>query len=360
MEEFSICSNFLLNSIDLNKKLQNKNLYYLKDYIIPELSENDYKGCNGKICVIGGNEIYCGAPFLSAMTSLKLGADLCFVITSKENSIPLKTYSSELIVYPYLYNKKSEITKIEESDLEKCVEYLLNRIDSCVIGPGLGFLDETTKMCLIYIIKKFIEKNIFLILDADIIEFIITNNNLLELIKNYENCIFTPNKNEFRKMILILTDDKNIKFEQMDCYQIIYSAHKINSLFNGPKILIKGFYDIFISKNFFFVSFINNPCLKRLGGLGDILTGLLAVFQCWVSKKKKIFLQPIKEVFNIDNINYHNECLDALAAFNGSYFLKILCKEGFNKNHRGVIASDIMNSIPHYFYNIYDKEKKKS
>ncbi|CRG96489.1 carbohydrate kinase, putative [Plasmodium gallinaceum] len=357
MEEFNICSNLLLNSIDLNRKLHNRDLYHLKDYIIPELSESDYKGCSGKICVIGGNEVYCGAPFLSAMTSLKLGADLCFVITSKENSIPLKSYSCELIVYPYLYNNKSEITEVKESDLEKCVEYLMNRIDSCVIGPGLGLIDETTRKCLIYIIEKFIEKNVFLILDADIIEFIISNNNLFELIKNYENCIFTPNKNEFKKMILLLTDDKSIKFEQIDSHQIIYSAHKMNLIFKGPKILIKGFYDIFISQNFFFVSFISNPCLKRLGGLGDILTGLLAVFYCWASKKKKKISQHIKEILNIDNTDHHNECLDALSAFNGSYFLKILCKEGFNKNHRGLIASDIMNSIPHYFYNIYDKEK---
>ncbi|SBT71533.1 carbohydrate kinase, putative [Plasmodium malariae] len=330
-----------------------KKLYDVRGYIIPELTENDYKGCSGKMCVIGGSEIYSGAPFLAAMSTLKLGADLCFVITARENSIPLKCYSPELIVYPYLYNKKSGIINIEHSDLKNCTEYLMNRIDCCVIGPGLGTIDEISKECLLFIIKKFIQKNIFLILDADIIEFIIINKDIFSQIKNYEQCIFTPNKNEFRKMLSHLTDHKNINFEQLSCNQIISFAHEIIQIFNGPKILVKGFHDIFISKSFYFVSFIKNPSLKRLGGLGDIMTGLLAVFHAWGSKKKNKLSPILSEVFNIDTVRSYNECLDALSAFNASYFLKVLCKDGFNKYHRGALASDIMNSIPHHFYNIY-------
>lgn len=236
---------------------------------MPELLENGYKGYFGKICIIGGNEIYSGAPFLSAMTTLRLGADLCFVLSSKECSIHLKNYSPELIVYPYLYTNK--FPKENNKDLEKCIEYLSNRIDSCVIGPGLGTIDKETENCLKYIIDIFIKSNIFLILDADIIQFIITNIDIFNLIKNYKNCIFTPNKNEFKKMIYFLTECKHIQFDHLYTNKMILYSHQIIKLFNGPKILIKDVHDIFISKNLFFISSIQNQSFKRLAGLGDIL-----------------------------------------------------------------------------------------
>ncbi|KJP85859.1 YjeF family domain-containing protein [Plasmodium fragile] len=356
MEEYSVSADPHLTRVHLNRKLPNETLYRLQQYVIPELSPKDYKGCGGKICVVGGSEVYSGASFLSAMSALKLGADLSFVITAQENGIPLKCYSPELIVYPYLYNQKSNISQVPGEELKKCTEYLSNRIDCCVFGPGLGSIDEVTKDCLSYIIKKMIEKNIFLILDADIIEFILTNTDILCLIQNYQHCLFTPNKNEFRKMIFLLTqeDGQNLKFHDLTTDKIIYQGHKLIRLLDGPKIMIKGFYDVFISRNFFFVSSVQDPCLKRLAGLGDVLTGLLAVFHTWAGKKKDKFSPTLKEEFHVDSIDGQNECLDALSAFCGSFFLKYLCREKFKKYHRGLLASDVIKGIPHYFHFLYD------
>ncbi|EWC87870.1 YjeF family domain-containing protein [Plasmodium falciparum NF54] len=254
-------------------------LYAIKDVIVPKLRKDEYKGCSGKICVIGGSEVYSGAVYLSSISTLKIGGDLCFVITTDENKYPLKSYSCELIVYPYLYTKKSDIKEIENSPLDKCIKYLLERIDSCVVGPGLGEIDEFTEECLIYILEKFLEKNIFLILDADIIQVIMTNMKIFNLIKNYKNCLLTPNINELRKMLthlnnnIINEDVKNIDFKHLTVYKIIQYAHALKSVLNAPKILIKGFHDVYISDHFFFVFFMKRQCLKRSGGFGDILVG---------------------------------------------------------------------------------------
>ncbi|GAW81201.1 carbohydrate kinase [Plasmodium gonderi] len=358
MEEYSVSENLKLDHMHLNRKLLNKTLYELQWYVVPELSEKDHKGSMGKICIVGGSEIYSGAPFLSAMSTLRLGADLCFVITSEGSAIPIKCYSPELIVYPYLHNRKSKINNIQDGELGNCIEYLMNRIDCCVIGPGLGTIDDcVTKACLIYIIKNFIKKNIFLILDADIIQFVLTNEDIFCQIKNYEHCIFTPNHNEYRKMISYFTPNENVQFDQLTSDQIIIHAHNMMRIFNGPKILIKGFYDIFISKHFFFVSFIHPPCLKRPGGLGDILTGVLAVFLTWGMKKKNIFSLTLKEMLHMENVNEQNECLDILSSFCGSFFLKYVCKEEFKNYHRGLIASDIIKRIPYHFHILYDTIK---
>ncbi|KNC36880.1 carbohydrate kinase family protein [Plasmodium falciparum IGH-CR14] len=335
---------------DLKKRLLNNDLYAIKDVIVPKLRKDEYKGCSGKICVIGGSEVYSGAVYLSSISTLKIGGDLCFVITTDENKYPLKSYSCELIVYPYLYTKKSDIKEIENSPLDKCIKYLLERIDSCVVGPGLGEIDEFTEECLIYILEKFLEKNIFLILDADIIQVIMTNMKIFNLIKNYKNCLLTPNINELRKMLthlnnnIINEDVKNIDFKHLTVYKIIQYAHALKSVLNAPKILIKGFHD----------------------------TGIVSVFLCWASKiiKQGIELKDIistKETFLSESFkdtvytNTHvqnNDLLQTVAIFNASYFLKYLCKKCFRKNHRGLLASDVVNSIPPNFYRIYDLKKK--
>ncbi|ANQ08043.1 Carbohydrate kinase [Plasmodium coatneyi] len=355
MEEYSVSADPQLTRVHLNRKLPNETLYRLQQYVIPDLSPKDYKGCGGKICVVGGSEVYSGAPFLSAMSALKLGADLSFVITAQENGIPLKCYSPEIIVYPYLYNQKSKINNFPGEELKNCTDYLANRIDCCVLGPGLGSIDEVTKECLTYIIKKMIKKNIFLILDADIIEFVLTTREIFSLIQNYAHCLFTPNKNEFRKMIFLLTEDgKNLNFEDLTTDRIVHEGHKLMQLFGGPKILIKGFYDVFISRDFFFVSSVQDPCFKRPAGLGDVLTGLLAVFLSWAGKKKDKISPTLKEAFHVDSTDGQNECLDALSTFCGSFFLKYLCREEFKKYHRGLLASDVIKGIPLYFHFLYD------
>ena len=66
--------------------------------IIPPLQRigNDYKGCMGRVAVIGGSKDYTGAPFYAAQSALKFGADLSTVFCSSSSSIPIKCYSPEV------------------------------------------------------------------------------------------------------------------------------------------------------------------------------------------------------------------------------------------------------------------------
>ena len=52
-----------------------------------------FKGDNGRIAVIGGSDLYTGAPYFSAISALKSGADLAFILCSKSSAIPIKCYS---------------------------------------------------------------------------------------------------------------------------------------------------------------------------------------------------------------------------------------------------------------------------
>jgi NAD(P)H-hydrate repair Nnr-like enzyme with NAD(P)H-hydrate dehydratase domain len=49
---------------------------------------------------------YTGAPYFASYSSLKVGADLAYVFTTQDASIPIKSYSPELIVLPILLVKQ--------------------------------------------------------------------------------------------------------------------------------------------------------------------------------------------------------------------------------------------------------------
>lgn len=100
--------------------------------VIPSLSESSHKGQSGRIGVIGGSREYTGAPYFSAISSLKTGADLSYVFCTNDAATVIKSYSPELIVYPVLDSRDG---------LEEIISHL-PRLHALVIGPGLGRNDD--------------------------------------------------------------------------------------------------------------------------------------------------------------------------------------------------------------------------
>jgi ATP-dependent NAD(P)H-hydrate dehydratase len=123
--------------------------------LVPQLNSKLVKGNSGRIGVVGGSLEYTGAPYFSAISALKTGADLCHVICTPEAATVIKTYSPELIVHPLLKSREQLST----------IEKLLNRIDVLVIGPGLGRDSTILEICS-QIIKAARNLNIPLIIDA--------------------------------------------------------------------------------------------------------------------------------------------------------------------------------------------------
>ena len=93
--------------------------------LLPNLTSSMHKGMNVKILVIGGSKEYTGAPYYAGVSSLKAGGDISHIICPEEASIPIKSYSPELIVHPCLSNIEETNKWIEAST-------------SVVIGCGLG------------------------------------------------------------------------------------------------------------------------------------------------------------------------------------------------------------------------------
>lgn len=71
--------------------------------ILPKLDKFKHKGMNGRIGVVGGCYEYTGAPYYSAISMLKGGGDLAHIFCTESAAIPIKSYSPEIIVHPYLF-----------------------------------------------------------------------------------------------------------------------------------------------------------------------------------------------------------------------------------------------------------------
>jgi NAD(P)H-hydrate repair Nnr-like enzyme with NAD(P)H-hydrate dehydratase domain len=83
-----------------------KELFPIIRPVVPPLLTTDHKGSMGRIGVLGGSSDYTGAPFYAADAALKFGCDLSFVYCSKDASVPIKSYSPELMVTAFYDDTK--------------------------------------------------------------------------------------------------------------------------------------------------------------------------------------------------------------------------------------------------------------
>ena len=145
--------------------------------IIPDLSGTNHKGSMGRVGIVGGSSAYTGAPYYSGISALKFGADLAFVLCSSSASIPIKSYSPELMVVPFYDDTNEYLEETYHSQVAKSsliLDNYLTRVNSLVIGPGLGRHDLSTKIVENLMIKAS-ERNIPMVIDADAL-WIVSNN----------------------------------------------------------------------------------------------------------------------------------------------------------------------------------------
>jgi len=212
------------------------------------------KGDKGKILIIGGNEIYSGAPALSALGALQAGSDLVTIFAPRHNAATIRSYSPELIVQDY---PSPHLTK------NSLVQDLFHYHDVILIGPGLGRNSETKEAVEeVQIISR--ENDIPLVIDADALHLI--NPSLLS-----SNVILTPHAGEFSILTGVSLPSSNKSFTTR--VELVKSATKE---FSGIW-LVKGNWDIISEANKTKINRTGTPKMTR-GGTGDILAGLTASF----------------------------------------------------------------------------------
>lgn len=193
---------------------------------------NSHKGENGKVLVIGGSEVYTGAPALAAQAALRTGADLVRVLTSETAQLALRSFSEDLIVESYG-------ARFDSDSLGKAFE-LEEWADATVIGPGLTDFDRAA-------LAEFAENSSDLIIDAGSIEV------LLDTSGN----IFTPHSGEAEALG---RKSGSIKMFAYETDNTVLMTGKKDRIFSGKEI---------------FKNKTGNSGMTA-GGTGDVLTGVVA------------------------------------------------------------------------------------
>ncbi|CAG8505926.1 4437_t:CDS:10 [Diversispora eburnea] len=298
--------------------------------LIPPLSAKFYKGQLGRVGVIGGSEEYTGAPYFSAISALKLGADLAHVICQPTAAIVIKSYSP---VHPYM-RRSEKNPDLSADEIINNVEELFPRLHVLVVGPGLS-RDLMMLNCAQGIIQKAKEKMMPIIIDADGL-FLVQNNP--NVIKDYPKAILTPNLNEFKR----LCETMNVSSENNSLEEM---TQQLSKAFGGVIIVNKGKTDFISNGNVvFFVD--NEGGLKRCGGQGDVLTGLIATFLDWgLAYQNKIWQHDNK--ISPDDIIM-------LASFAGCVITRECSRIAFGKLGRSVQTSDIISEIAYSFNNFLE------
>ncbi|KAL8189427.1 hypothetical protein R6Q57_028993 [Mikania cordata] len=291
--------------------------------ISPALDPNKHKGQAGKIAVVGGCREYTGAPYFSAISALKIGADLSHVICTKDAAPVIKSYSPELIVHPLLeesYNVREEDRKSISTQVLAEVDKWLERFDCLVIGPGLG-RDPFLLDCVSDIMKHARQSNVPMVIDGDGL-FLVTNR--LDLVSGYPLAVLTPNVNEYKRLVQKVL---NCEVNDQDRPQQLLS---LASSIGGVTILCKGHSDYFSDgKEVKSVSIFGSP--RRCGGQGDILSGSVAVFLAWA-----------RQVAAKEGADTNPAMLGCIA---GSALMRKAASLAFEDKKRSTLTSDIIECL---------------
>ena len=282
----------------------------------PRSKKESHKGDNGKVLVVGGGP-YIGAPALAGLAALRTGADLVYIATPRRPASAITSFSPLVIkpkrlakdiaaVSPNLIVK--ELTHEEKLILDdvKIVDKFIKKIDTVVIGPGLGS-DKSTKQAVKKIIIKSITDKKSILIDADAVQVVGTNPSI---IKNSQTVI-TPHAGEFKELTGIkLSNNLNERKKNVEKW-----AKKI-----GITILLKGPIDVISNGVDTKLNDTHNPGMT-VGGTGDVLSGITGAL-----------LSKGVEPFNAAR---------ASAFINGA-----AGNATFKKRSYGLIATDIIEEIP--------------
>ncbi|MFW9786717.1 MAG: NAD(P)H-hydrate dehydratase [Candidatus Thorarchaeota archaeon] len=215
------------------------------------------KGDFGRILVIGGSDVYSGAPALAGMAALRTGADLVSVLVPDPVVSAIRSYSPNLMVT----SLGSRVL------LPETVDTVVEHVKSnhvVALGPGLG-LEQQTKVAVTSIVEHLVKLKTPLVLDADGLKALASS----ELKLNPELMVMTPHWGELSILLEHELGDDTLLPNRVD--QAVECAKKYNAI-----ILLKGPVDVIAAPDGTFKLNRTGVPAMTVGGTGDVLTGIVA------------------------------------------------------------------------------------
>lgn len=224
------------------------------DAVTVRRSLDAHKGQFGRLLVIGGSEMFTGAPTLVALAAYRTGTDLAFVAAPENAAQAISSISPNLITIKLPgENLATEHLHILHEQLEKA--------SAVAVGPGLGLSKKTVSA-----VRKIVEftqkEKKPLLLDADGLK-------ALGVVKRRifdSPTVVTPHGGEFQAISgKGLSKDLNTRVSEVSNF-----ASK-----SGAVVLLKGHTDVISDGVRTKLNNTGNPGMT-VGGTGDVLSGIVA------------------------------------------------------------------------------------
>jgi len=214
-----------------------------------------HKGDFGRLLVIGGSEVFSGAPALVSLAALRTGVDIVYLAAPKKTAYAVSSMSPDLIT---LKLKGDHLTAGNVAALQPYLE----SVDAVVMGPGLGVHAETREF-----VKACVEAvetaGKPLLLDADGLKAFAEFKHPLKV-----PLILTPHAGEYA----VLTG-KNLPENLEDrVVEVQKAAVELKAV-----VLLKGRVDVVCDGKRVKLNFTGNAGMT-VGGTGDVLSGVVGAF----------------------------------------------------------------------------------
>jgi NAD(P)H-hydrate epimerase len=220
----------------------------------PRLPEA-HKGEFGKLLVIGGSDVFSGAPFFVASAALRTGVDLAYIAAPSKTAYAISAMSPDVITI------KLDGDHLNARNVAVLRPYL-EKSTAVAMGPGLG-LHKETKDAVKEIVKVVEEMKLPLLLDADGLKAFADFKH-----KARSPMVFTPHAGEYQ----ILTGEELSQDLKKRVEEVKETAQEL-----GVTILLKGHVDVISDGKRVKLNFTGNPGMT-VGGTGDVLSGIVAAF----------------------------------------------------------------------------------
>lgn len=223
-------------------------VYLVKKPRIPTAHKGDF----GRLLVIGGSEVFSGAPTLVSLAALRTGVDIAYLAAPSKTAYAISAMSPDLITI------KLDGSNLKLSNMETLKPYL-DMIDAVVMGPGLGLNPQTqdfVKLC----VDEVENAKKPLLLDADGLKAFARFKRPLKI-----PLVLTPHAGEYA----ILTGETLPEDQEDRVYAMQKTAKKLNAV-----VLVKGKVDFICDAERAKLNFTGNPGMT-VGGTGDVLSGIV-------------------------------------------------------------------------------------
>jgi hydroxyethylthiazole kinase-like uncharacterized protein yjeF len=224
------------------------------DAVVVRRLPEAHKGQFGRLLVIGGSEVFTGAPTLVALAAYRTGTDLVFIAAPERTAQAISSISPNLITIKLPgANLAPAHLRIIREELEKA--------NAVAIGPGLG-LSKQTVSAVRKIVAFVRQSKKPLLLDADGLKALgVVRKKMFD-----GTTVLTPHAGEFQAV----SGKAPSRDPKVRSREVLEFASR-----SGAVVLLKGHTDAISDGMGVRLNNTGNPGMT-VGGTGDVLSGIVA------------------------------------------------------------------------------------